>query len=85
MSDDEKPKDGGDFAAQFNARLDRIEADAGKAGIPMKDVCAAAGVSRATPSRWRRQTPETVQVVDRLEAGLKAALAKKVAAPSTAS
>lgn len=56
------------FAQVFRERLQQIEEDARKVGINMTVVCREAGVGRATPDRWHRETPQTIKLIDRMEA-----------------
>ena len=55
------------FEKVFRARLKAIEEDARKVGINMTVVCAEAGISRATPDRWNRDVPKTIEIVDAME------------------
>ena len=55
------------FEQVFLERLNAIEADAKRFGTNMTVVCADAGISRATPDRWRRSAPKTVEIVDKME------------------
>jgi hypothetical protein len=57
----------GSFSESFQARLDKIEADAKAAGANMTIVCKLAKISRADPVRWRNSTPHTVRLIDRME------------------
>jgi hypothetical protein len=33
----------------------------------MTSICKDAGISRATPDRWKRGTPRTIEIVDQME------------------
>jgi transposase-like protein len=55
------------FADDFKDRITKLERDALDAGLNLTEVCRQAGVSRATPDRWRRKTPKTISLVSRME------------------
>lgn len=55
------------FGDMFKARIDKIEADAKTVGLNFTSICKEAGISRATPDRWKRQIPKTIEIVDRME------------------
>lgn len=55
------------FTDQFKERLSNIENEAKTLGINWTVICKEAGLSRATPDRWKKHTPKTVQIVDRME------------------
>lgn len=55
------------FGEVFRDRLDKVEAAAKAAGINMTVVCKEAGISRATPDRWRRKLPKTIDIIDKME------------------
>lgn len=55
------------FGDVFRARLSQIDKDAQAVGINMTVVCKEAGVSRATPDRWRRNLPKTVEIIEKME------------------
>ena len=63
------------FVGTFQAEVAKIESDAKKVGLNMTSVCRELGVSRATPDRWKREIPMTVQLVARMQ-GVVAAEAK---------
>ena len=66
------------FDTVFSDVINSICADAKAIDVPMTEICLAVGVSRASLSRWRRKTPETVERVALLQAEIlrrKAALA----------
>lgn len=56
------------FADIFKGRLSKIEADAKEVGLNFTSICKEAGISRATPDRWKRSTPKTVKLIDKMEA-----------------
>jgi hypothetical protein len=58
----------GSAEAEFLERLDLIEKRAKKLGMTMPVVCGGSGVARATPERWRRKVPQSVLLLDKLEA-----------------
>jgi hypothetical protein len=55
------------FGDVFRARINKIDRDAQAAGINMTVVCKEAGISRATPDRWRRDLPKTIKIIDTME------------------
>lgn len=55
------------FGDVFRERLDRIETEARKVGLNFTSICEQAGISRATPDRWRRKLPKTVELVETME------------------
>ena len=62
------PPEPGSYSAEFLARLDKLEADIEMVGLTMTAVCREAKVARATPDRWRKEIPLSVEIVTRLEA-----------------
>lgn len=52
---------------EFLARLDKMEADAKAKGLNLTVVCKHLGISRATPDRWKKERPKTVQLLDQME------------------
>jgi len=56
------------FEAQFRDKLDEIETRAKEAGLNMTIICRETGISRATPDRWKRSLPKTVELVTAMEA-----------------
>lgn len=55
------------FVQVFNDRVDQLEARAKRVGLTLTSICRETGVSRATPDRWRKQTPKTVQLLAEME------------------
>lgn len=55
------------FGEVFRDRIDKIVQDAEASGINLTVVCKGAGISRATPDRWRRKLPKTIETVDKME------------------
>ena len=55
------------FEAVFCSRVAKIEADARAVGLNFTTICKEAGISRATPDRWKRGTPRTIEIVDQME------------------
>ena len=67
----------GSFTEAFYERIDRI-VERGKAcGMTLTDICSESGVARATPDRWSAKTPKTIELVDKMEAVVAEAEAKK--------
>lgn len=48
---------------QFEEALDRLEKEAAAIGLSLTSICRATGVSRATPDRWRKETPMTIEIL----------------------
>ncbi len=69
------------FTDTFKQRLAAVEANAKAAGLNFTSICKEAGISRATPDRWKKSTPKTVEILTQMEAVLEkhkaAALANK--------
>ncbi len=55
------------FSDVFKERVTKIEEEAKAIGLNFTTICKEAGISRATPDRWKRATPKTVALVDRME------------------
>ena len=56
------------FRDAFYKYLNDIEHRAHAVGLTMTDLCRESGVARATPDRWRKNLPKTIQNVCDLEA-----------------
>lgn len=56
------------FEQVFIERLNSVEARAKKLGMTITHVCRESGVARATPDRWRANTPNTITLIDKMEA-----------------
>ena len=56
------------FQALFYGHLDSLEQRAHAVGLTLTDMCRDADVARATPDRWRKKLPKTIQNVCDLEA-----------------
>lgn len=56
------------FREAFYQYLNDIEHRAHAVGLTMTDLCRESGVARATPDRWRKGLPKTIQNVCDLEA-----------------
>lgn len=68
---------------QFNAALDQLEKDAAEVGLTLTSICRTTKVSRATPDRWRKDTPMTVEILASMQkvvADKRAELARAAAA-----
>ena len=55
------------FTEEFRKRIRSIESEAVACGLNWTTLCKEAGLSRATPDRWKKKTPKTVEVVAKLE------------------
>lgn len=55
------------FSTVFLQRLDDMERRALHANSSLTAICKDIGISRATPDRWRRQIPRTVEILDQME------------------
>lgn len=56
------------FAKVFADELDDIERRALQAGTNLTAICKEIGISRSTPDRWRRRSPKTIRLVDKMKA-----------------
>jgi len=56
------------FVDEFKDRVAKIESDAVAVGLNLTVICKEAGISRATPDRWRKKTPKTVLLIKKMEA-----------------
>lgn len=56
-----------DISAQFKDAVTRLEADAKKVGLTITAICRQTRVSRATPDRWKREAPTTVQLLAKMQ------------------
>lgn len=54
------------FYNQFIAELDDIESRAKRVGSSITDICREAGIARATPDRWRKKAPKSVDLIDKM-------------------
>lgn len=66
MSESNATEEKGEFSALFLKTLDNIEERAKAVGLTITHVCREAGVSRATPDRWRENVPNTVALLDKM-------------------
>lgn len=55
------------FTDAFKQRIEKIETRAKAVGLNFTSICKEAGVSRATPDRWKKSTPKTIEIVSRME------------------
>lgn len=55
------------FDDVFRRRIEAIEADAKAVGLNFTSICKDAGISRATPDRWKRSTPKTIRIITKME------------------
>ena len=55
------------FDDVFLRRIASIEADAKAIGLNFTSICKDAGISRATPDRWKRSTPKTIKIITKME------------------
>lgn len=56
------------FEGEFKRRLSEIIERGSACGLNISQLCREAGVSRATPDRWRTDVPLSVRLVDQLDA-----------------
>lgn len=57
----------GTFAKVFQEAVDKLERDAHDVGLNLTSICRETKTSRATPDRWRRSPPKTVQLLDEMQ------------------
>lgn len=55
------------FVKTFDDAIDKLEADAKEVGLTLTSICRDTGVSRATPDRWRKQTPKTIELLGQMQ------------------
>ena len=55
------------FTDAFRERIEKIETEAKACNLNFTSICKEAGISRATPDRWKRSTPKTISIVTRME------------------
>lgn len=55
------------FTDDFKARIAKIEEEAKSLGLNWTSICKEAGLSRATPDRWKKKVPKTIDVVTKME------------------
>jgi hypothetical protein len=55
------------FTEVFHERIDEINRRAIAAGITITQVCRESGAARATPDRWRKKAPKTIELIDEME------------------
>ena len=55
------------FEDEFRQRIEKLETDAKSIGLNFTSICREAGVSRATPDRWKKSTPTTIALVAKME------------------
>jgi hypothetical protein len=72
------------FSETFQNRLDDIERRALRAETNLTAVCKALKISRATPDRWRRKTPRTIEIIEQMERFVSEVEKRQVSAARTA-
>lgn len=55
------------FVDDFKTALDNLESDAKSVGLNLTSICRETGVSRATPDRWRKHIPKTIEIVAEMQ------------------
>lgn len=55
------------FVSDFHGAIDKLEADAKEVGLTLTSICRDTGVSRATPDRWRKKIPKTVELLGQMQ------------------
>lgn len=55
------------FDKVFDETIKRLEAEAKEVGLTFTSICRDTGISRATPDRWRKDMPETVKIVAKMQ------------------
>lgn len=56
------------FEEEFRTRLDSIIKRGAAVGMSVTELCKATKIARATPDRWRKKAPKTIELVDQFEA-----------------
>lgn len=52
----------------FLDRLDEVEKEANDIGLTLTDITRGVKISRATPDRWRASIPNTIALLDQMDA-----------------
>lgn len=52
---------------EFKDALERLEKDAKDVGMTITSICRETGVSRATPDRWRRHPPKSIELLTKMQ------------------
>ena len=55
------------FVEVFRDTLADIESGAKAAGSSITEICKETKISRTTPDRWKANTPNTVQLIARMQ------------------
>jgi hypothetical protein len=55
------------FVQVFHQALDQLEAEAREVDLTLTSICRETGVSRATPDRWRKKIPTTIQLLSDMQ------------------
>ncbi len=55
------------FVSDFHAAIDQLEENAKKEGLTLTSICRDTGVSRATPDRWRKKIPKTIELLGQMQ------------------
>lgn len=55
------------YIKDFYDALDKLEDDAKAVGMTLTSICKVTKISRATPDRWRRETPTTVMLLNKMQ------------------
>jgi transposase-like protein len=66
------------FEQTFQQALDQVEKDAKEVGMTITSICRDLGISRATPDRWRKEPPKTVEILTKMQ-GIVAARREQIA------
>lgn len=60
-------------AEEFADRLKNIQKRGKAVGLNLTEICRKVGCSRATPDRWKAKPPQTLVLIDKMEAAVAAA------------
>lgn len=55
------------FVNVFHGTIDALETDAKSVGLTLTSICRDLGVSRATPDRWRKKVPKTIELMTAMQ------------------
>ena len=55
------------FTEVFKQRFAALEKEAREVGLNLTVICKRAGISRATPDRWKREIPKTIEILGEME------------------
>lgn len=64
------------FDVEFTQRVRELDARAKAINLSWSQICRTTGTARATPDRWMRRPPKSVETLAAMEAAIEAAEAE---------